>query len=124
MMKKIYVNEEELNEEEKKTGYASYATIVRRIIGDKMILCNNIVDVDPSIWDTVDDLDNIDEIYQYYLCNVSEYELELNKKMGSPLIFAYSEKLGCDVLLVDHFGTGWDYVLTNVEWTTDLKNSL
>lgn len=124
MMRKMYVNEEELNEEEKKTGYASYATIVRRIIGDNMILCNNIVDVDPSIWDTVDDLDNIDEIYQYYLCNVSEYELELNKKMGSPLIFAYSEKLDCDVLLVDHFGTGWDYVLTNVEWTTDLKNSL
>ena len=33
----------------------------------------------------------------------------------------YSEKLDVYVLDVTHFGTGWDYVLTDLEPTTDYK---
>ena len=37
------------------------------------------------------------------------------------LIIAYSEVLDNFVLLVDHLGTSWDYVLTDIEFTDDYQ---
>lgn len=37
-----------MGEYEKEQGYASYRTIVERLIGD-IVLCNNIVQVDSSV---------------------------------------------------------------------------
>ena len=54
------------------------------------------------------------EIYQYYITNCSEF---LNEHFG--LMFSYSEVLDVWVLLVDHCGTGWDYV----EIDTDLHTA-
>lgn len=124
MNKKIFVNEDMLNDYEKENGVVSYKTLVNRIIGDNLVLCNNIENVDPTIFDSVDLYNENDDIYQFYLCNLNEYAIELNKKLGSPLIIGYSEMLDLDVLMVDHFGTGWDYVLTDVEFTTDIKEAL
>ena len=31
------------------------------------------------------------------------------------IILSYSNLLECDVLCVDHWGTSWDYVLTDVK---------
>ena len=127
---------ESMGNYEKEQGFASYRTIVERFIGD-IVLCNNIIEIDDNISYIEEDTryyneqgeeiseeeylndDNAycdtitPEIYQYYLCNVSEWEEEQAKKAG--LILTYSDKLGCDVLCVDHFGTSWDYVLTNVK---------
>lgn len=121
---------------EREQGWASYRTIVNQFIGD-LVLCNNIIDVDPSVYDNMDiqeryfdendneitedeyfENDNAYcdnsccDIYQYYLCNLSSYEKEQCRTAG--LLLSYSDKLDCDVLCVTHWGTSWDYVLTNV----------
>ena len=103
---------EKMGEYEKEQGFASYRTIIERFVGD-IVLCNNIVNVDESIFDNVNsNFEDDTEIFQYYLCNVGEWEQEQLEKMG--IILSYSDVLECDVLMVDHFGTSWDYVLTNV----------
>ena len=129
---------EKMGEYEKEQGYASYRTIVDYFIGN-IVLCNNIIDIDTSVYDnmengcwyrnrftneeaTQEDYNNDNEdiieleykdIYQYYLCNLSDYEKQQCLKAG--LIISYSDILECDVLCVDHFGTSWDYVLTDVK---------
>lgn len=123
---------------EKENKKASYSTIVERFIGN-IVLCNNIALVDNSIYDnmwngvyyknriteeyvTMEEYNNdtkdlivleYKDIYQYYLCNISDYEKEKAQEAG--LIISYSDALECDVLCVDHWGTSWDYVLTDVE---------
>lgn len=128
---------EKMGKYEKEQGFASYRTIVDHYIGD-IVLCNNIVEVDQSVYDNLiieekyynendeeiteeeyynDDNaycdSSVSEIYQYYLCNISNYDKEQCKKAG--LILSYSDMLDCDVLCVDHYGTSWDYVLTEVK---------
>jgi hypothetical protein len=136
MIKGLLKNKD-MGEYEKEQGRASYRTIVNHYIGD-MVLCNEIIKKDSSVYDNMiledntkyynendeeitedeyyaDDNayceNNTPEIYQYYLCDVSsDYKEEL-KEYG--LIFSYSDMLELDVLCVDHYGTGWDYVLTD-----------
>ena len=104
---------EKMGEYEKEQGKASYKTIVDYFIGDKIVLCNNIANIDDSIFYNMEN-DNEDvEIYQYYLCNIGQWDKEQCLKAG--LILSYSDMLDCDVLCVNHFGTSWDYVLTDVK---------
>lgn len=128
-MEKMYVNKEDLNEKELKTGRVSYKRLVDHYVGD-IVLCNNITEVDDEIWDNVDASDLIDEdgdeindleIYQYYLCNVGEWQKEQLK--GTGVILSYSNVLDCDVLMVQHWGTSWDYVMTDIEWTENLQEA-
>ena len=130
-------NNERMGKYEIEQGRASYKTLVDYYIGD-IVLCNNIIDIDTSVYDNLEIEEkyynengeeiseeeyyndnnaycdnNIPEIYQYYLCNVGQWDVEQAKKAG--LILSYSDKLECDVLCVDHYGTSWDYVLTNVK---------
>ena len=98
---------------EKERGYASYRTVINMFISDA-VLCNEIAKLDDSIFYNVNEnYCEETEIYQYYLCNLSEYEQEQLTNCG--IILSYSDMLDCDVLMVDHFGTSWDYVLTNVK---------
>lgn len=98
---------------EKERGYASYRTVINMYISDA-VLCNEIAKLDDSIFYNVNEnYCEEKEIYQYYLCNLSEYEKEQLTNCG--IILSYSDMLDCDVLMVDHFGTSWDYVLTDVK---------
>ena len=98
---------------EKERGYASYKTVIDIYISD-IVLCNEIAKLDDSIFYNVNkNFDEETEIYQYFLCNLSEYEQEKLTNCG--IILSYSDMLDCDVLMVDHFGTSWDYVLTDVK---------
>ena len=133
------IKSEKMGEYEKEQGFASYRTIVERFVGD-IVLCNNIINVDESVLYNMEDCseeryynENGEEIseeeylndenaysehyepevYQWYLCNVGNLDKEAAKEAG--LIFSYSDLLDCDVLCVDHWGTSWDYVLTNVK---------
>lgn len=120
-MKKFYINNlEDLNEEEKRTGKASYKRVIDRYIDD-LVLCNKLPEIDNSIFDTVDiydeETDTYTDIYQYFLCNIDEYTKEALESYG--LIIGYSELLECDVLMVEHWGTSWDYVMTDAEITTN-----
>ena len=115
-MKKFYVNKSELNDEELRTGKVSYKRIVDRYISD-LVLCNNIVNIDESLWENSTGIGEGDypEIFQYFLCNISNYVKEQLEEWG--FLFSYSNMLDLDVLLVDHWGTSWDYVMTDVEWS-------
>lgn len=121
-MKKFYIsNKSELNDEELRTGKVSYRRIVERFIGD-LVLCNNINELDTSIWDNLrNELEEDDEIYQYYICDISEWDKEYLEELGEPLILSYSDMLDLDILMVNHFGTSWDYVMTDVEWSENLE---
>ena len=115
---------EKMGEYEKEQGKASYKTIVDYFIGN-IVLCNNIANIDESVFCNMDIIENEDdeesyqEIYQYYLCNVGSYDKQCAQKAG--LIFSYSDMLDCDILCVDHYGTSWDYVLTNVKLFDDYE---
>ncbi len=91
----------------------NYSTAVNWLHND-FVLCNNIPTIDPTFWDNArfsltDEDDNEIEIYQYYITNASQGDVEfLERSFG--LLFAYSELLDCFILCVPHWGTSWDYV--------------
>ena len=112
----------------------NYAVAVHWL-NTSLILCNNIINIDDSIWDnkrfsdfydseTGEDCDEEDEnacerdIYQWYLTDCGESDVEwLEEHFG--LLFTYSDLLDVWVLCVDHFGTRWSYV----ECETDLEQA-
>ena len=115
-MKKFYIsNKEKLNSEELRTGCVSYRRVIDRYISD-LVLCNKIEEIDSNIFDNMSIYE--EEIYQYYLCNLSEFEKEKLKEYG--IILSYSNILELDVLCVEHYGTSWDYVMTDIKWSEDL----
>ncbi len=126
-MGKLYVCKENLNEYERKHGKVSYQRMVECLIGNSIVQCDNINDLDNSVWDNLpleaygEDEERV--VYQYFLCNVSEFGKEKNAELGYPLIISHSDMLDLDVLLVDHCGTSWDYVLTNIEWTENVDDA-
>lgn len=110
-----------LSDYEIEKGKASFKTIVERFVGD-IVLCNNLPEIDQSVIDNLvgdDVFDENLEIYQWYLCNLTEWEKQQCEKCG--LIISYSDLLDCDVLCVNHFGTSWDYVLTDNDIVDDIN---
>jgi len=104
------------------------------------VLCNNIVEVDEFLFDNVinGDLETFEDedgneitreeaeeleeqgkktysnyidIFQYYI--VSDNAKELLKEANE--IVLYSEKLDCYIWAITHYGTSWDYVLTDIK---------
>lgn len=126
---KMYVNMEDLNEYEKKHNRISYKRLVERYF-QNMILCNNIVyNFDENIeivagtdYDEENE-ENID-IYQYFIVDGYFDEDDL-QKIGNELgVVYYDNKLELYILGVTHFGTSWDYVLTDIEPTNNLNESI
>lgn len=80
------------------------------------LLCNNIPEADPAIWDYIesgaleDEDENPVEIFQYFL--IDEGTAERLKQHTDEIIF-YSPALDLYVLGVTHLGTSWDYVGTD-----------
>ena len=127
MSKKGLLKWNDMGDYEKQQGYASYRTIVEHFIGDA-VLCNKLPEVDPSIWDNIncnnsseedDEETTFPEIFQYFLCNISDFDKDICLSAG--LILSYSDLLECDVLMVDHWGTSWDYVLTDIKLFDDYE---
>lgn len=125
---KIYKKIEKRNEIEKQTGKASYSTLVDRFV-DNLVLCNNILNLDEFLFDNivVGEIGEDTEIYQAYIIDIANYNIEYlqeNLENTNDIIIAYSNMLDCFVLLVDHFGTSWDYVSTDIKLTDDLNEVL
>ena len=69
-----------------------------------------IEDLGAKIEELEDEQDYYHEIYQYYI--VSDRGAELLKEINE--IVFYNEELDMYVWGVTHFGTSWDYVLTDI----------
>ena len=113
-------------------------------LNNNFILCNEIQNLDQSIFDNArfgffyytdedgnqyesesdyegeEELnENSREIFQYYLTDCSESDVEFLEETFPGLLFTYSDLLGLYVLCVDHYGTKWYYVGTD----TTLENA-
>ena len=113
-----YINEKDLNNYEKENNTLSYKNLFYN--DDALILCNNIINDFEELElvsgvDYDDDTDTYEEIYQYYIIND-----DLAKRLqGINEVVYYHNKLDIYVLGVTHFGTSWDYVLTNLKLIKD-----
>lgn len=58
------------------------------------------------------------DIYQDYI--ISEYGYEFLSEYTDELVF-YNDRLHVYIWGVSHFGTGWDYVLTNIKLVGEIK---
>lgn len=125
---KFYCNLEDLNEEEKRTNRISYRRLIDRI--GRVWLFNNApklsnYDFEYEIGSDYDEEnDDYIDIYQYYLIDADPYTIEkLQELKNTGLIIAWSETLEEHVLFVDHFGTSWDYVMSEFEPTDNLDEA-
>ena len=127
---KMYVNNvENLNDEEKKYNKVSYKRLIDRV-SNGIWLFNNApklsnYDFEFEIGTDYDEEnDEYTEVYQYYLIDIENYTLKKLQELNcDELIIAWSETLEEYVLMVTHFGTSWDYVLTDIEPATDLDEA-
>lgn len=123
-------------------GYLSFSTLCEICFTD-MILCNNISEIEgceifyenlmgineekyqmrykeehmledlegEDVLENFDFFEEVGDIYQFFLVNKScwftDYEDEF--------LMSYSNLLECDVLCVQHYGTSWRYIPTNVK---------
>ena len=95
-------------------NYTDYRTAVHWC-NNNLVLCNNIAEVDDSVYSNAipviyDEETNKElDIFQWFITDCSDDDKEyLEDTFG--LLFTYSEKLDCWILMVDHLGTSWDYV--------------
>lgn len=125
---KMYVNFENLNDYEKEHNRISYKRLVERYFNN-MILCNNIAnnyeDLEIVAGSDYDEEEGTyKDIYQYFIVDGCFDEEDL-QKVGEELgVVYYNSNLDLYILGVDHLGTSWDYVLTDIEPTENLNESL
>lgn len=96
-------------------GYLDYYTL-SQIVGSS-ILNNTIMEEVPYGWELVngDDLDEDSEyyeIYQWYIIDESGYRQLA--RLTDEIVY-YNEQLDLYLWGITHFGTSWDYVLTDVK---------
>ena len=102
-----------------KTLYTDYATAAHWG-GTQLIMCNNLPEIDPTVWDNVrfnlyDEDDNMVDKYQYFITDLSDWQVQWQEERFPDLKYTYSELLDKYILCVDHWGTAWDYVATDVD---------
>lgn len=95
-------------------GYLDYHTL-SKMVGD-MILSNEILEYTGyENWDLYSgdmEEDNYFEVYQYYI--ISDAGARILSDFTDELVY-YHERLDMYLWGITHWGTGWDYVLTDVK---------
>lgn len=92
-------------------GYLDYYTL-SKILGD-VILNNNLMTFDGLEWELVSGEDSYGcDVYQTYIISESGYHF-LNRYTDE--IVYYNEELDLYLWGITHFGTSWDYVLTDIK---------
>ena len=90
-------------------GYLDYKALAD-ILGD-CILNNTVRAETMEDWEIISG-EFREMVFQDYI--ISEYGYEFLQEHTDELVF-YNEKLDLYIWAVTHFGTSWDYVLTDVE---------
>ena len=99
----------------------NYYTLVNFLFTD-MILCNNIMSVNDNYLYSHLECGNDEEVdfYQYYIVNIDNWRFKqyvsyCKAKGIEPLTVYYLDELDLYILAVDHCGTSWDYVTTDIQ---------
>lgn len=136
---KMYIRDEKLNDYEKENNRISFKTLVEKLFTD-MVMCNDIVKIFHSsingdyiepqleIGSDYDEEDDVYlDVYQYFIVDFSSWTYELMQKyseqFGKEFILYYIDELGMYILGVTHFGTSWDYVLTDIEPSASIEDT-
>lgn len=98
-------------------GYVDYATLAKSF---DCVLSNDIISKTQDIgyWEEYngseynDETDEYTEVYQYYI--ISESGAEILAEYTDEIVW-YNEELDMYVWGVTHYGTSWDYVLTDIK---------
>lgn len=106
-----------INEEEKRTNYLSVANLLRWYNID-LILNNNLINnLNFELYRSVeldededDDTQYYIDVFQYYI--IDERNLFIANLLNEPVYYNYDNDLY--LLGITHYGTGWDYVLTDI----------
>lgn len=115
-IKSNYFYGNEVSDYGKKNGYVDYRTLAKSF---NAVLNNDIMQktCDIGYWDIVSGTDYNEEnetytdIFQYYI--VDDNGAEILKECEE--IVYYNEELDLYIWGVTHYGTSWDYVLTNIK---------
>lgn len=128
---KMYIRKDDLTDYEKENNKISFRRLVERLFTD-MVMCNNITklfytDINGVYSEPQKEIgedyntenDEYIDVYQYFIVDFSNWTYDFMKKyqeqLGSEFILYYIDELDMYILGVTHFGTGWDYVLTDIE---------
>lgn len=112
-----YIDEKDLNNYEKENKRLSYYNLFYKDEG--LILCNNIAEDYEElelVSECLEDEDYYEDIYQYYIISddTAKRLLEYTKET-----IYYHNRLDIYILGVSHYGTSWDYVLTEFRLEKD-----
>lgn len=99
------------------SGYVDYGTLAKAF---DAVLANDLITQTQSIgyWEIVngceydEESDTYADIYQYYIISVPG--ANILTELTDEIIF-YNEELDIYVWGVTHYGTSWDYVLTDIK---------
>ena len=112
---KVYGHE--VSEYGREHGYLDYRTLAE-MVGD-MVLCNSIIEgTGYDDWevengtDYDEETDSYAEVYQTYI--ITAKGAEVLDDLTDELVY-YNANLDLTVWGIQHWGTGWDYVLTDVK---------
>ena len=101
-------------------GYLDYLTL-SKIVGDCVLNNNIFIHLGYENWELDNGLEededgNYQEVYQYYI--ISDEGARFLKDYTDELVF-YNDELDLYLWGITHFGTSWDYVLTNIKLVGD-----
>lgn len=99
-----YFNGNEISKYGREQGYVDYRTLAK---GYNAVLNNNIIEVFDFYPIRISD----GEVMQYYI--VDSAFADVLEEIGETLY--YSDDLDMYLWGVTHYGTAWDYVLTNIK---------
>ena len=112
--KSEYFNGNKISDYGLEHGWVDYATLAKSF---DAVLNNNIIQKADD-WEVVNGLDydeetdQYKEIFQYYIISESGYQTLSD--CTDELVY-YSEELDIYLWGIDHLGTSWDYVLTDIK---------
>lgn len=100
-----------------RNGYVDYRTLAKSF---DAVLANDLIAKTQCVgyWDIVngceydEESDTCADVYQYYI--VSDQGARILEELTDEIVF-YNEELDLYVWGVTHFGTSWDYVLTDIK---------
>jgi hypothetical protein len=102
-------------------GYVDYKTLAKSF---DLVLNNNIINYEDNYnnWELINGLDydeeydEYTEVFQYYI--ISDNGADILQELTDEIVY-YNEKLDMYLWGITHYGTAWDYVLTDIKIKLD-----